>query len=52
VRKVGTVNIFLSARGGPRKFDKATVPAALAAVRLRPSAEDLASYYLISAELQ
>jgi Zn-dependent peptidase ImmA (M78 family) len=52
VRTAGNVNIFVSTGGGRRKFDKAAVPATLAAVRLRPSAEDLASYYLISAELQ
>ncbi|HEY2988866.1 MAG TPA: ImmA/IrrE family metallo-endopeptidase [Candidatus Binatia bacterium] len=51
-REAGTVNIFLSAPGGTAKFIKATLPATLAAVRLRPSAEDLASYFLVSAELK
>jgi Zn-dependent peptidase ImmA (M78 family) len=50
-RERGAVNIFLSAPGSTPKFTKATLPAALAAVRLRPSAADLASYFLISAEL-
>jgi Zn-dependent peptidase ImmA (M78 family) len=51
VCEAGSVNIFLSTPGGAAKFTKATLPATLAAVRLRPSAEDLASYFLISAEL-
>jgi Zn-dependent peptidase ImmA (M78 family) len=50
-RERGTVNIFLSAPGSTPKFTKATIPAMLAAVRLQPSAADLASYFLISAEL-
>ncbi|HEY3302648.1 MAG TPA: ImmA/IrrE family metallo-endopeptidase [Candidatus Binatia bacterium] len=51
VRAAGTVTIFFRTDGGAAKFAKASAPAALAAVRLQPSAEDLASYYLISAEL-
>jgi hypothetical protein len=50
-REKGTVNLFFSAPGATPRFTKAAAPAMLAAVRLRPSAEDLASYFLISAEL-
>ncbi len=50
-RQRGPVAIFLCAPGRTPKFIRATLPAALAAVRLRPSAADLASYFLISAEL-
>jgi hypothetical protein len=50
-RERGAVNISFSAPGRTPKFVKATAPAALAAVRLQPSAADLASYFLISAEL-
>lgn len=50
-RERGAVNILFGAPGRTPKFVKATAPAALAAVRLQPSAADLAAYFLISAEL-
>lgn len=51
VREQGAVNISLNIPDRVPRYPKVTLPAALAAVRLRPSDNDLAPYFIVMTEL-